>query len=159
MRKMMTPSSQERSVFHPQFTWWSWKKWKACLEILLLGNISVLHWKLLPGSNDSVATTWKADLEMEGLSLSQTPWLMRESLTSPSLDVFQRDLLIKVVSFPEVCSFQHGDEAYLWDTQRTFIVTSQVALVLWIKNRNYLSAVNVTSSGSMKFCQTAIEDE
>ena len=84
---------------------------------------------------------------------------MRESLKSISLNVFQRDLLIKVVSFPEVCSFKHRDEAYLWDTQRTFIVTSQVALVLRIKNGNYLSAVNVTSSSSMKFCQTEIEDE
>lgn len=84
---------------------------------------------------------------------------MRESLTSVSLNVFQRDLLIKVVSLPEVCSSQHRDEAYLWDTQRTFIVTSQVALVLWIKKGNYLSPVNVTSSSSMKFCQTEIEDE
>lgn len=84
---------------------------------------------------------------------------MGESLKSISLNVFQRDLLIKVVSFPEVCSSQHRDEAYLWDTQRTFIVTSQVALVLWIKNRNYLLAVNVTLYSSMKFCQTEIEDE
>ena len=133
----------------------------VCFELSVCsgqGSISVeLIWAIHPRRH--LATTWKADLEMEGLSLSQTPWLMRESLTSPSLHVFQRDLLIKVVSFPEVCSFQHGDEAYLWDTQRTFIVNSQVALVLWIKNGNYLSAVNVTSSGSMKFCQTAIEDE
>lgn len=84
---------------------------------------------------------------------------MGESVKSISLNVFQRDLLIKALSSPEVCSFQHRDEAYLWDTQRTFIVASQVALVLGIKNGNYLSAVNVTSSSSMKFCQTEIEDE
>lgn len=84
---------------------------------------------------------------------------MGESQKSVSLSVFQGDILIKVVSFPEVCSFQLRDEAYLWDTQRTFIVTSQVALVLGIKNGNYLLAVNVTFSSSMKFCQTEMEDE
>lgn len=84
---------------------------------------------------------------------------MGESRKSVSRNVFQRGSLIKVVSFPEVRSFQRREEAYLWDTQRTFTVTSQVALVLWIKNGNYLLAVNVTVSSSMKFCQTEIEDE
>jgi hypothetical protein len=85
-------------------------------------------------------TEWPP-LEGEGFIITD-PTSHKRSI---SLNVFQRELLIKVVFFPEVCSFQHRDEAYLWDTQRTFTVTSQVALVLWIKkkkkkkkNENYL---------------------
>lgn len=84
--------------------------------------------------------------------MTESPPLEREGfiITDPttrgrstSLNVFQRELLIKVVFFLEVRSFQRRDEAYLWDTQRTFIVTSQVALVLWIKKTRIISQLSM----------------
>lgn len=78
-------------------------------------------------------------LEREGFIITDPTTLGR----STSLNVFQRELLIKVVFFLEVCSFQRRDEAYLWDTQRTFIVTSQVALVLWIKKTRIISQLSM----------------
>lgn len=101
----------------------------------------------------------KAGSEVEGLAFSRTPWLTGEWKKPVSLRASQRDLLIKAVSFPEARPSQRRAEAHLRDAQRTFIITSQVALVLRIKNRNYLSAVNVTFSSSMKFCGRAVEDE